>query len=243
MQIYKNRPYVICHILSAIDGRISGSFFGMPEIAEVAPIYGKIRQNYNCDAVLNGTITCSEIYADGFFTDLPKTDKKFNREDYIAKTDLKKYVVCIDTAGKLKWNKNYIDRTGMPKSHIIEVLTENVSDDYLQHLCEKDISYIFAGQSKLKIPILMSKLNKIFNIEKLMICGGGAVNWSFLQAGMIDELSLVIAPLADAKRDTATLFDRSDFMPEGLPVAFSLMSVEKISDNGIWLKYLSKNRK
>lgn len=54
MKIYENRPYVVCHMLSTIDGKIDGDFFRMPELIPVRDELSKIRREYCCDAVLNG---------------------------------------------------------------------------------------------------------------------------------------------------------------------------------------------
>ena len=43
----------------------------------------------------------------------------------------------------------------------------------------------------------MRKLKELFSIEMLMLGGGAALNWSFLQAGMCDEVSVVMAAAAD----------------------------------------------
>ena len=47
---------------------------------------------------------------------------------------------------------------------------------------------------KLDSKIAVEKLYRLFGIGTLLICGGGTVNWTFLQQGVVDELSLVIAP-------------------------------------------------
>lgn len=39
-----------------------------------------------------------------------------------------------------------------------------------------------------------------------MLGGGAALNWSFIQAGMCDEISVVIAAAADGSPTTQTLF-------------------------------------
>ncbi len=72
---------------------------------------------------------------------------------------------------------------------------------------------------------------------------GGFINWSFLQAGLVDELSLVIAPLADGENDTVTLFEKSDYLPASAPVEFALKSVEKGKGDSIWLRYSVKNKR
>lgn len=71
-----------------------------------------------------------------------------------------------------------------------------------------------------------------------MLSGGGFINWTFLQAGLVDELSLVITPVADGENNTVTLFDKSDGLPAYTPVGFTLKSVDILNGGGVWLRYL-----
>ena len=89
--------------------------------------------------------------------------------------------------------------------------------------------------------IVLQKLKRLFQIDTLKIAGGGIVNWSFLEAGCIDELSLILSPLADGRTDTATLFDRSAYQKKDTTVAFSLIDVQKLEGDGLWLRYRPKN--
>lgn len=67
------------------------------------------------------------------------------------------------------------------------------------------------------------------------------MNWSFLQAGVIDELSLLLAPVTDGSRGSASLFTQIDSLNEGSPVEFTLKGVEKAGDSGVHLTYLAEN--
>ena len=64
---------------------------------------------------------------------------------------------------------------------------------------------------------------------------------SFLQAGVIDELSLLLAPVTDGSRGSASLFTQLSSLNEGSPVEFTLKTVEKAGDNGVYLNYLAEN--
>lgn len=158
MKIYKNRPYVICHILSTIDGRIDGDFFHMPELIPVREELSRIRKEYCCDAVLNGAVTVAEIYADGYWEKTEETKETYPRDDFMVDTGLKNFIVSVDPQGSLRWSRNVIERKGQPKSHVIEILTESVCDSYLSHLRKAGISYVFAGKETLDIRLALQKL-------------------------------------------------------------------------------------
>ena len=70
-----DRPYVICHILTALDGKIDGEFFAMPETLPALKKYGEIRQFYDCKATIYGTTTVAEGYSDGILTEPPSCEK------------------------------------------------------------------------------------------------------------------------------------------------------------------------
>ena len=70
-----------------------------------------------------------------------------------------------------------------------------------------------------------------------MVAGGGVVNWSFLREGLIDELSLVLAPVADGGTESVSIFEQADFLPSHPPVAFALKEVKPLGENVLWLRY------
>jgi riboflavin biosynthesis pyrimidine reductase len=121
------------------------------------------------------------------------------------------------------------------------VLTDQVSDAYLAHLQQIGISYIFGGKERLNFTVVVQKLKSLFSIDELMLEGGGFLNGSFLNEELIDELSLILVPIADGTSNSVTLFETSSFLTNQHPVNFFLKEVEKLDDGGLWLKYVTKH--
>ena len=69
------------------------------------------------------------------------------------------------------------------------------------------------------------------------------MNWSFLQAGMVDELSLFLAPVTDGGCGTASLFTQIQPLTEGEPVEFLLREIEQIGGRGLRLNYQPQKQK
>ena len=159
--------------------------------------------------------------------------------DFIAKSNESMYYVSVDPSGKLGWKSCdliYEDT----HAHVLEVLTDKASNSYKAFLRKLGISYIIAGKDSLNYEIALDKLKNLFGIETLMLGGGGVLNWSFLQAGMCDEVSVVIAPAADGSSETPSLFDTKEGLSDDRPVSFELQNTE-IKDKGtLWLRYLVK---
>ncbi|MGN1444353.1 MAG: dihydrofolate reductase family protein [Acutalibacteraceae bacterium] len=70
-----------------------------------------------------------------------------------------------------------------------------------------------------------------YNIDRSKVyanglSGGGLINWSFMQENLIDEVSLVLAPVADGGRTAVSIFEKADFLPDRKPAAFTLKAVD-----------------
>ena len=230
-----DRPKIICHILQSVDGNIDGSFFSQPETIPALREFSRIREEYACDAVISGAITASEIYSNSLADDLPEVLETYSRTDWqAAKAD--KYAVIIDGEGTILWQSGTVERRG-DKMHVVTILQENVSDAYIAHLRQAGVSYVFAGKDSLDLPLAVRKLKEQFGIEKMLLSGGGIVDWAFLQAGLIDEISLIIPPVIDGGTGLASAFDDSAFAENHRPKALALIGVQRLEGDCIWLRY------
>lgn len=234
-----DRPYVICHMLTSLDGKIDGSFISAPETRPVAAEYGRLRSTFQCQATMYGTTTMEEVYAEGRAPALEPCAACYPRKDYIAESDVDNYIVSVDPKGVLGWASKYIEKKGRPRAHVIEVLTEQVSNEYLNYLRGFDISYIFAGEKELDCALALRKLKELFHIDRLLLAGGAVMNASLLRNGLIDELSVLVAPVVDGG-DGASLFRRGGILPEQTPVAFARKDAVRLEGNGLWLRYLKQ---
>ena len=73
-----------------------------------------------------------------------------------------------------------------------------------------------------------------------MLGGGGVLNWSFIQAGLCDEVSLVVATSADGSTKTPTLFMEKEGLSEDKPVHLKLQDVKIMDGDSLWLRYTVK---
>ncbi len=235
----RKRPYVICHILSSLDGKINGSFMATEATRSLSGEYGRFREEMNADAWLYGTTTTKEFL--GFREPVLEENADVPDGDFVVDDKADLYYVSVDVDGEIGWESGRFCNKGRTEAHVIEILTKATSASYKAYLRKHGVSYLIAGENKLDCKVAMEKLYKLFHIEKVLICGGGLVNWSFLQAGMMDELSLFLAPVTDGSRGTASLFAHGAMAEKGWPVEFSLKEVRTFEDGGVHLRYLPKN--
>lgn len=237
-----NRPRIICHMMTSLDSKIHGAFMGAAVTKKVDSEYERTNNTYNPDAWLCGRVTTEENFTKFRKPDLQENAPQVPDGDFIANPDAAMYYVSIDRLGKVGWTTNTIKYMERPEAHIIEVLSEQASNAYRDLLRRLNISYIIAGKEYINCTLASQKLKSLFGINTLMVSGGGYTNGSFLSEGLIDELSIVMAPVTDASSDTSTLFETGDYLDKINPVEFTLLDVEKLVEGGLWLRYEVKTK-
>ncbi len=240
-----DRPYIICHMGASLDGKTAGDYLKTERAAYFNDLYEELHKRFDSNAWMCGRVTMEEHFTFGHQLDLESLDGPvIPRTDYVANNHAESYAIAVDPSGKLGWTKNAIESWNehrKEEQHIIEVLTEQVSDAYLAHLQKIGISYIFGGNEHINFTVVVQKLKKRFSIQTLMLEGGGFLNGSLLNEGLIDELSLILVPMADGGSNLVTLFETSSFLTKQPPVNFFLKDVERLEDSGLWLKYVTKH--
>jgi len=76
-------------------------------------------------------------------------------------------------------------------------------------LREKGISCIVSGKSSVDLANAVNRLGEHFGIRTLILEGGGHINEAFLQADLVDEVSLLIVPGIDGRHDIQAVTDPS----------------------------------
>lgn len=237
------RPYIFCHMMTSLDGKIMGNYMETPEGEATGDVFYRIafgkNPYYKHQGWLSGRVTTDDNFT---FYETPELDENAGpvpEGDFVAQPDAGMYYVSVDPSGRLGWKScklTYEDT----HAHVLEVLTGKASNAYKAFLRKLGISYIIAGEDTLDYELTLEKLKKLFGIETLMLGGGGVLNWSFIQAGLCDELSLVITPSADGSSKTPTLFMTKEGLTTGRAVNFELEHLEAKDGGSIWLRYRVK---
>lgn len=224
------RPYVICHMGPSVDGRIVTKNWAIG--SSLGAAYERTAPSFDADAWIIGRVSMAPYAGKG---KVPRgmagmARRRIARTDFIADSDATSFAIAIDPSGKLTWKSNAIDG-----EHVIAILSQRVSNDYLAFLRAKNVSYLFGGRTDIDLARVLAKLAKKFGIRRLLLEGGGKINGSFLSANLIDELSVLIAPVADGGIGTPTLFDAK--AGKGPSRALRLISVATLGHDIVWLRY------
>ncbi|HEY0565968.1 MAG TPA: dihydrofolate reductase family protein [Terriglobales bacterium] len=222
-----NRPHIICHMAASIDGKTDGSALrDIMRTGEYESLHSKLGGN----AWICGRTTMQQHFADAepFFS--ASSNAAGPQSVHIAhRAD--SYAISVDTLGKLRWSSNDVGG-----DHLICVVSEQVATDYLEMLRKEGISYIVAGRTSVDLVQAVESLAQHFGIRTLLLEGGGHINGGFLQAGLVDEVSLLLLPGIDGRHEIAGVFDGLSAEHRNA-VPLKLRSVEQREGDALWLRY------
>ena len=224
------KPYVICHMVASIDGRILSRRWRPPPADR--GLFERLHDRLGGDAWLVGRVTGQEFARGAAY---PRhADQSYPRQSWFARRDAAAWGVVLDARGTIAWGRG--DIGGDP---IVAVLTEAVDEAHLAGLRGDGVSYIFAGARELDLRLALELLNRELGIARLLVEGGGVANGALLRAGLIDEISLAIIPAIDGARGAPSVFDSIE-AEAGIaaPIqAMTLIGAETLEGGAVWLRY------
>ncbi|MBO9199415.1 MULTISPECIES: dihydrofolate reductase family protein [Niastella] len=227
------RPRVICLMMTSVDGKILGEKWGDDKLVKILKeSFEKVHELIGNKSWIVGRTTMEKDFTHYAKPVHKEVDQVIRREDFVANRHADSFAVVIDGHAKLGWNSS--DMLGQ---HVITVLTEPVKDSYLAHLQEIGVSYIFAGKDSVDLKVVLEKLTALFGIETLMLEGGGHLNGSFLNEGLIDEYNQLLLPLADGRMETTSVFEIEEKNRKFDATLLQLQEVKQIEHEVVWLRY------
>lgn len=223
------RPRVVCHMAASIDGRIVVDGWPDEVSATVRREYEEVHAGYAADGWLCGRVTM-EPFAKRLRSaeEVAREHRGAPRDDFVAPGEHASFAFSVDPGGKLAWESSDVGG-----DHVVAVLSERVSDDYLASLRARGVSYLLAGAREVDLPLALEKIGARFGVKTLMLEGGGGINGSMLRAGLVDEVSVLVAPLVDGRVGTPALFDAD----AGALARLALAQVERRGGDVLWLRY------
>lgn len=207
----RSRPYVILSAAMTLDGKIETKMSKLKLSSKKDTVrVHKLRAKV--DAILIGKNTL-EI-------DNPTLSVRHT----VGKNPTR---IILDSHGTIKSSSKILQTCD--KIQTIIVTTNLISAANLSRLRKFPIQIITCGNSSVNI----SKLLKILHnkgIKKIIVEGGGTINWSFLKHGFVDELIITIAPYILGGSNSKTLVEGDGFKNLLSATKLKLKKIQKINN-------------
>src|SRR5262245_60097236 len=186
-------PKVILLMESSLDGKLHPSRWTKSPDGERrnwSSTYERVHELLAGDAWMVGRVTMQEMSkaAPHPPTEVPSVVRPL----HVARRDAKSFAIVLDPSGRVHFSEGAVG--GDPA---IVVLGENVDNRHLAELEADGVSYIVSKGPEIDLAATLGTLCEAFGIKRLLLEGGGAINGSFLAAGLVDEVNILVAPAFD----------------------------------------------
>ena len=151
------------------------------------------------------------------------------------------YAIALDSKGRCAWQDGILqdEDPGYDRCQVLEILSEEADGRYLSRCHDKGIGYLFAGRETIDLSLACDKLAHLAGERTLLLEGGGIINRSFLEAGLIDELVLVkaLVPEDDSEQGLFGTLDAAALIRD----RFELLTEQKVGPETVICRYRKRS--
>ena len=131
--------------------------------------------------------------------------------------------IIVDSIGRIPLDSKILKSAS--KINTIVAVTKQASDERVDKIKSAGAIVIVAGTKTVDLKELFFILKKM-GFNKILVEGGGELNWSILQLGIVNELMVTVAPRIVGGRTATTLVegDGYDRISDGIKMELIKMS-------------------
>jgi len=191
------KPEVIMLMSSSLDGRQHPSRWTLTpdgERKDWGAMFEKVHDELGGDAWIVGRVTMQEMSKATAHP--PAAVSKVERPVHVAAGNATRFGVVLDPSGRA-----HFSGPAVGGDHVVALLGKDVGDAHLAELAGDGVSYVVSESAEIDLKAMLEVLNTRFGIKRLLLEGGGTVNGSFLAAGLVDEVHVLIGPAFDGDDD------------------------------------------
>ncbi|HXV50740.1 MAG TPA: 2,5-diamino-6-(ribosylamino)-4(3H)-pyrimidinone 5'-phosphate reductase [Nitrosopumilaceae archaeon] len=187
-----NRPYVILSAASSLDGKIATKS-GDSRFSSTKDKVRVYRLRATVDAILVGKNT------------VKRDDPILTVHQVKGKNPIR---IILDSSATIN-TKSRIIKTCNKIPTIIAV-SKKASNKNLEKLQKFPLRIIVSGNNIVNIKKLLKTLWKL-KIKKILVEGGGTVNWEFVNQNLFDEIIITITPFLVGGKDAVSIIEGKGF--------------------------------
>ena len=221
------RPYTFINVAATADGKID-TFERKGSAISSAQDKARVDElRANADAVLVGGKTLLE--------EQPKLTVKSEalREGRIKRGAAPNPIkVGVVTVADIPLESDFI-KAGPARAVIFT--TSQTSISHIEALRAHGVEVFVHESPRVNLKQMMNTLSEI-GVNRLMVEGGGTINFELMKLGLVDELTIYIAPLIFGGNQAPTLAAGNGFA-RNEAIALKLEKVETHEDGGLLLIY------
>lgn len=230
---------VILNAASSIDGRIA-TWKGDTKISSESDLRRVHKLRSEVDAILVGITTV--IKDDPLLTSRKIPGRKINDQNHLLKGNPVR--IIVDGKAKISLDSTIVRTAKKIETRI--AVTENAPLKKLRKLQELGLKILVIDNDPNDISRV--DLEKLFDclerdgISKILVEGGGEINWSLIKNNLFDELIVTIAPLIIGGKNATALVGGKGYDTILESAKVKLFKIQKKNTGEIVLCYKNINK-
>jgi 2,5-diamino-6-(ribosylamino)-4(3H)-pyrimidinone 5'-phosphate reductase len=142
--------------------------------------------------------------------------------------------VVVDSTGKIPSSSKLLKKAN--EINTIVATSKRITFDNIRRIESTGAKVLVAGRNKVELRKVFRILEKM-GYKRILVEGGGELNWSVLKLGIVDELTITISPRIIGGRSATTLVEGEgcNRISEGMPL--KLRDVKRHANGEIILFY------
>lgn len=212
--------YVILNAAMSADGKIA-TRSGNSSISSIVDLKRVHRLRTTVDAIMIGIQTV--------LTDNPMLDVRF------AKTKKKNPArIIIDSTARISLHSRILKTAN--EIYTVVAVTTRAPIAKIHKIESTGAQVLVTGDKIVNIRSVFRHLERL-GFDRILVEGGGEINWSVLNLGLIDEMIVMVSSVVIGGRDAKTLVEGRGFSKVSRAKKMKLLSVERQTQNELVLYY------
>jgi len=204
----------------SVDGKIA-TRSGDSSISSIVDLKRVHRLRTTVDAIMIGIQTV--------LTDDPMLDVRF------AKTKKKNPArIIIDSTARISLHSRILKTAN--EIYTVVAVTTRAPIAKIHKIESTGAQVLVTGDKIVNIRSVFRHLER-WGFDRILVEGGGEINWSVLNLGLIDEMIVMISSVVIGGRDAKTLVEGRGFSKVSRAKKMKLLSVERQTQNELVLYY------
>jgi 2,5-diamino-6-(ribosylamino)-4(3H)-pyrimidinone 5'-phosphate reductase len=142
--------------------------------------------------------------------------------------------IIVDSTGRIPLDSKILKSAS--KINTIVAVTSRASDKRIDKIMSAGAMVIVAGTRTVDLKELFYILKKM-GFNKILVEGGGELNWSILQLGIVNELMVTVAPRIIGGRTATTLVEGDGYTRISEGIKTELIKISRQNNGEVILYY------
>jgi len=214
----KSNPYIILSAAISLDGKIATKN-GYSKLSSKQDIIRLHKLRSKVDAILVGKNTVLK--------DNPLLTVRYSK----GKNPIR---IILDSKGSISKNSKILQTSN--KIPTIIAVSKQISKSNLNKLNKFPVDIIITGSNTVNLKLLLKKLSDK-KIKRILVEGGGTVNWEFIKNNLFDELVITLSPFLIGSKESISFIHGQGFRKISDSPNLSIKSIMRLK-NHLVLNYV-----